>query len=417
MSETSEFFERQYQSQRQDTAQRSKYLVLLNRLASHDDISQTFAYNVFLDRVVYRQKPIWMNKNKGDKVVDEDLILLRSFLTRQYGQDVSKGDIYDAVVTLAKENEIHPIRDWLKRIKWDEQKRLDYWLRDICGATDNAYTRAVSRKLLVAAVARIFRPGCKFDFLPILEGIQGSGKSTLVNILAGNDYYGIISFSDDDKKIVEKTQGKWFLEIGEMHGFRKSDIDRVKMFLSTQVDCVRLSYERIAKDYPRQCIFIATMNPQYDNTYLNDDTGNRRFWPVYCRLDDDKIKLDKLYEVRDLLFAEAVHLYNNGEKLWLDDASAYDQALTEQEKRLNTDDPWEKVIVEYLHQRPNIMEITVTELMRDALFISPERMNQRGKIRVGRIVAKMNWEKKRRSEGNREWYYQRKEVKYFEDKV
>lgn len=194
---------------------------------------------------------------------------------------------------------------------------MDTLLIDYLGATDNDYTRAVTRKALCGGVARIKQPGIKFDSIPVLNGPQGVGKSTLISRLGGDWYSDSLSLTDmNDKTAAEKLQGYWIIEIGELAGMKKADIDKVKAFVSRQDDKYRASFGRRVTPHPRQCIFFGTTNSE--NGYLRDITGNRRFWTVKTpgtgkkkpwELTDDDVKQ---------IWAEALYLYEQGEKLYLD---------------------------------------------------------------------------------------------------
>ena len=184
---------------------------------------------------------------------------------------------YDiAVSKVTDDRSYHPIKEFLAALpEWDEIPRVDTLLVDFLGAADNAYVRAVTRKTLVAAIARVMSPGCKFDTMLVLSGPQGKGKSTLIAKLCGEWFNDSLLLSDTkDKTAAEKLQGYWILEIGELAGLKKTDIETLRGFLSRQNDIYRAAFGRRATPHPRQCVFIGTTNA---DTYLRDITGNRRF--------------------------------------------------------------------------------------------------------------------------------------------
>ncbi len=185
-----------------------------------------------------------------------------------------------SVAKVGDDRSYHPIREYLTSLpEWDGRVRAETLLIDYLGAEDNAYTRAVTRKTLCGAVARVQQPGIKFDHILVLNGNQGIGKSTLIAKLGGDWYSDSLSLTDmNDKTAAEKLQGYWILEIGELAGMKKADIDKVKAFISRQDDKYRASFGRRVTPRPRQCIFFGTTNSQ--NGYLRDITGNRRFWTV-----------------------------------------------------------------------------------------------------------------------------------------
>ncbi|MDD3513473.1 MAG: virulence-associated E family protein, partial [Synergistaceae bacterium] len=254
-----------------------------------------------------------------------------------------------AVTKVVDDRSYHPIKDFFASLPpWDGIKRADTLLVDYLGAEDNAYTRAVTRKALCAAVTRIWTPGVKYDYILVLNGPQGIGKSTLIYKLGGEWYSDSLNLSDmNDKTAAEKLQGYWILEIGEMAGMRKADIEKVKAFVSRQDDKYRASFGRRVTPHPRQCIFFGTTNSE--NGYLRDITGNRRFWTVKTP-GTGRLKPWQLEDadVRQI-WAEVLTLVDHGEKLYLDvDLEA--QAQREQKDAMEQDDR-EGLVKEYLERR------------------------------------------------------------------
>lgn len=220
---------------------------------------------------------------------------------------------------VADDRRFHPIRDYLDSLPaWDGQKRIEDILIKYLSADDTEYVRTVTRKTFVAAVARIYRPGTKFDSVLVLDGIQGIGKSTLFKDLVGDEYYSeTLSLTDmNDKSGAEKLQGFWIMEIAELAGMKKADIEKVKAFLSTSDDKYRPSYGKTVESHPRQCIIIASVNGE--RGYLRDITGNRRFWVVKLNQTEQKKTWHFSKEDRDQIWAEAKHYFENGEKLYLE---------------------------------------------------------------------------------------------------
>jgi hypothetical protein len=241
---------------------------------------------------------------------------------QKIGMHITKNDMADMLEAKALEVKYHPVKDYLNSLKWDGVKRLDTFLPYYFDTEDNEYTRTVGKITLVAAVKRIFEPGCKFDEELVLEGRQGNGKSAAVRELAVNRewFTDSITFKDDAKVMLEKMEGKWIGEHAELKGLRRGDTDHVKAQQSKQEDRARKAYGRFTTETPRQYITIGTVNTKNENDhYLNDITGNRRFWPVKT----GKIKVEQIAKDRDQLYAEAVHLYRQGmsirlpEELWL----------------------------------------------------------------------------------------------------
>lgn len=253
-----------------------------------------------------------------------------------YGLKTSDRDLRAAVDMVAHENAFHPVRDYLERTTWDGVSRAETLFVDYLGAEDNAYHRAVGRMTLLGAVTRIFEPAHKFDFVPILEGVQGKRKSTFIEILARSWFSELEGDLHDRKQLVEKMQGAWILEIPELQGFSKAEVTTIKGFISARKDKVRMAYAKRAVEFPRQCIFMGSTN---DSEYLKDATGGRRFWPVACTVAE--IDTDRLAREVDQIWAEAVVLYREMRRtcasatlpLYLADAVAGREAKRLQESR------------------------------------------------------------------------------------
>lgn len=391
----------------QKTIPTEKYLVVLRILENQEEIKQLFKFNLFTNSVEFERVPSWDKAvKKSDELTDNDLIELRSYIAKKLTKDVSKSNLYDAIRHEALKRRYHPIKDYIESLKWDKSPRLEDWLKNICGAEDNVYTKAVSRKIFVASIARVYEPGCQFDYLTILEGRQGIRKSTLVRILGGN-FFGTLSFKEDDKALIEKMRGKWFLEIDEMQGFTKADRERVKAFISRPTDRFRVSYGVLAQDFPRQCVFVGTMNPSGDNRYLEDDTGNRRYWAIKCQ---GGINIDKLKNDRDQLFAEAFIYYKKNEPLYLADIREEEIAVKEAGER-KTIDMWEDKIIMWLEEKKKEItpRVTVHQVAEDCLKIPVHQFNKSISTRIGIIMRKTDWLRKEHSDMFRKVYYIPKE--------
>ncbi|WP_232622012.1 virulence-associated E family protein [Corynebacterium glucuronolyticum] len=238
---------------------------------------------------------------------------------------------------MAANRSFHPVRNYLKALPpWDGVERVDTLLVTYLGADDNIYTRAVTRKTLVAAIARVMRPGIKFDQVLILNGPQGVGKSTLFAKLAGEWFSDALTMTDmKDKTGAEKLQGHWIIEIGELSGMRKMEVEIVKSFISRTDDKYRPAYASVVESHPRQCIIVGTTNAE--DGFLRDITGNRRFSPVKVTGVGEK----KAWEVTDeevkQIWAEALTYYKAGEPLHLTGEVA-ELARVQQDDAIETDD-------------------------------------------------------------------------------
>lgn len=241
---------------------------------------------------------------------------------------------YIVTESVSHKRKFHPVKDYLDELKWDGIPRLDMWLIDYGGAGDSEYTRAISSIVLIAAVRRVRNPGCKFDELMVLESDQGMQKSSALKTLCPREEW----FSDDlplyadSKEIIERTAGKWIIEASELSGMSARNVDHLKSMLSRTKDESRMAYGRMREDFPRQFIIIGTTN---SHKYLQDDTGNRRFWPVRV----EKFDLERLRKFRDQLWAEAAAREADGESIRLRE-ELYASAGLQQERR-RIEDPWE----------------------------------------------------------------------------
>lgn len=254
----------------------------------------------------------WDEVERPRRWTDADDAALRYYLERAYGL-TSKDRIFDAVQIVATENAFHPVRDYLDGCEWDGTPRVETLLIDYLGAEDCPYTRAVTRKTLAAAVARIFRPGCKFDYMLTLRGRQGLGKSTLIAKLGGEWYSDTVG-KMEGKEAYEQLMGVWILEMGELASMRKSEVETVKLYISKQADRFRPAYGRRTQEFPRQCIFIGTTNEQQ---FLRDATGNRRFWVVDTPEEPTKPLSDLTPDMVRQIWGEAAQIYRAGEELYL----------------------------------------------------------------------------------------------------
>ena len=257
---------------------------------------------------------IWIASNTidGDTWTDDHDTAVRAVIEAPktqggYGFKVTDRDLIGAIRIAATERAFHPVQDYLSAQAWDGQPRLDTLFIDYLKTPDNAYYRNIARLTLVAAVCRVFEPGHKWDFAPIIEGLQGRRKSTFIKILGKHWAAELDGDFSDDKLMIEKMHGKWVLEMPELSGFSKAEVNHIKAFMSRQEDRARMAYERRTADFRRQCIFIGTTN---DKRYLKDETGGRRFWPVECRMGyHEEIDTDRLEAEIDQIWAEAYAVY------------------------------------------------------------------------------------------------------------
>lgn len=275
---------------------------------------------------------------------DYDDALLRCYLEKSYGIYAPvKTD--DAISSVAKKHAYHPIRDYINSLKWDGINRVDSVLIDYLGADDSKYCRAVIRKSMAAAVARVFEPGIKFDYMPVLIGPQGVGKSHILSLL-GRGWYSDSFNTVLGKEAYEQLSGCWIIEMAELSAIRKAEAEAVKHFISKRDDVYRAAYGRRVVKHKRQCVFFGTTN---DVEFLRDRTGNRRYWPVVVARNKPRKNmwesLDK-NEV-DQIWAEAKVIYDNNENLILEDDLSM-EARKKQEQHMEANNK-EGMIIEYLN--------------------------------------------------------------------
>ena len=275
---------------------------------------------------------------------DEDAAQLRIFLEPFFGK-VAKNDLLDAVAACASDQAYHPVRDYLNGLIWDGAPRLERLFVEYLGAQDCPYTRAVTRKAFVAAVARVMTPGCKYDTMLVLVGSQGRHKSSILSKMGG-EWFSDSLRSFGDKDSMETIQGTWLNEVAEMQAMSKADVDAVKMFLTKQNDYYRAAYGRYTADRPRQCVFFGTTNSR---ECLVDPTGNRRFWVVDIDMQPRcKNVFTDLDGERDQLWAEAVECWKQGEPLHLPPELEEVAKSVQEEHRARH--PWEGIIHDYLEE-------------------------------------------------------------------
>jgi predicted P-loop ATPase len=289
---------------------------------------------------------------------------------------------------MARLNQFHPVRDYFDGLTWDGNPRVDKWLVDYAGAENSEYVRAVGALVLIAAVRRVRKPGCKFDEMLVIEQpLQGTDKSTALSVLAIEEDW----FSDDlplhidSKRVIEHLRGRWIVEAAELAGMRKTDAEHLKAFLSRRIDRARMAYGRLPIEAPRQCVVIGTTNK---SEYLRDVTGNRRFWPVLIV----RFNLNALRRDRDQLWAEAAVREAKGEsirlapELWL-------KAGTEQQQRL-ADDPFVAHLDGHLcavEGRIKSADLPVILDLRGA------QLTQEAGVRISEAMRRLGWKRPNKS--------------------
>lgn len=315
----------------------------LTLILENDPNLRDIVFNQHLDGMEIKGDVPWKHPSKFWRDADDAQLI--SYVDENYGTFSQRN--YDiAVAKVTDDRSYHPIREFLQALpEWDKVERVDTLLIDYLGAADNKYVRAVTRKTLCAAACRVLNPGCKFDTMLVLNGSQGIGKSTLIAKLGGEWFSDSLSLNDTkDKTAAEKLQGYWILEIGELAGLRKAEVETLRSFLSRQNDIYRASFGKRTTPHPRQCVFFGTTNAE--SGYLRDTTGNRRFWPVKTPGGGSKRSWDVTQEDVLQIWAEVMHYVKAGEKLYLD-PEVEALAKAEQREAMESDER-EGLVREYL---------------------------------------------------------------------
>lgn len=313
-----------------------------------------------------------------------DVTRVLAYVQKEWAHGFKKGAVEECLMVEGQDRQFHPVRDWLTSLRWDGKPRIDRWLTMTFGAELDDYHRAVSSKLLIAAVRRVRQPGCKFDHLVVLEGAQGIGKSRALALLFGQDWT-----TDDvpadlgSKDAAIALAGVWCVELSEIEPLIRSEAETVKAFLSRGTDRFRPPYGRQTIEVPRQCVLVGTTN---STDYLRDTTGNRRIWPVQCR-SVASADIQWLVENRDQLWAEAAHLEATGVAIWLDNLHVRETAVAAQAARL-AEDPWGDKVRDFIAGKA---EVKVPDILQTALFIDTPHQDKRAQMRVTAILQVEGW--------------------------
>jgi predicted P-loop ATPase len=293
------------QCQRGDSKGRPLLMNLNNALIAleNDLFADQLGFDDMLQAAVIQQ-------SDPRPLTDDDVSDIHRWIQRNGLKSIGLETVRQAVEYFARRRRFHPVRDYLDALEWDGQKRINVWLITMMGCELSPYHQAIGRLFLISMVARIYNPGCQGDYMLIFEGPQGTLKSSACRALAEpwfDDNLPDVTNKDSSQYL----RGKWLIEVSEMHAFSRVESTHLKAFLSRRTERYRPAYGHLEVFEPRQCVFIGTSNR---DTYLRDDTGGRRFWPVQC----GNVALDRLFEDRDQLFAEAVHAFKAGDHWWPD---------------------------------------------------------------------------------------------------
>jgi hypothetical protein len=346
-----------------------------------------FSHDVFHNRKLVEGG---IAERLGPELSDAIVRALRDQIINKYGVDCGLENVRQAAERACERNRFDPVSDYLDGLRWDGQPRLDRWLIDYLGAEDTPLNHSIGRKVLIAAVRRARSPGRKFDHVMVLEGKQGAGKSSAIQILAGPD-----NFSDqpilhlETRAQQEAIEGVWLYELSELAGMGRRAVEMLKNFFSKNEDSARPAYGRFRVNQPRRCIFIGTTN---DSEYLQDDTGNRRFWPVRI----GTIRLELLTHYRDQLWGEAAAMEASGESLTIPE-DLWGAAAEQQEQR-RTQDPWDGLLADargaiYNDDGAHAEErIASDELLTLHLRLPADKLTDAASKRLRRVMNRLDWQ-------------------------
>lgn len=323
------------------------------------------------------------NKN-ATQWTDTDDANLRVWLEKNY--DITgKEKIADALTAVLTRNSYHPIRDYLNGLTWDGTPRLERLIIDYIGAEDTELNRVMTRKHFTAAVTRVFKPGCKYDYCLVMTGPEGAGKSTLLNKMGGQWFNDSIT-TTEGKEGMDQLRRAWIIEMGELASIKRSDVESIKAYLSKRVDIYRAAYARRTAEHPRQCIFCGTTN---EALFLKGDNGNRRFWIIAVDPTLRKYTAwqDAIDRDRDQLWAEAVHYYKQGEKLYLDDRLEAQAKQRQAEYNDDHDDPLADMLLNFLDAKLPADWETYDLSRRRAWWRDPDPLNADGTETRTRVSA------------------------------
>jgi predicted P-loop ATPase len=355
--------------------------------------------------LVVRPLPLWQGGAGNEwpsprPLTDADVTQLQEWMQRAGLPKMGSATIHDAIELRSREPAFHPVRDYLESLRWDNRPRIGNWLTTYLGADDAQYAGKVGAMFLTAMVARIFQPGCKSDYMPVLEGPQGIMKSSACAILGGEWFSDNLPDITAGKDASQHLRGRWLIEVGEMSALGKAEAAHLKAFLTRTVERYRPAYGRQEVHEPRQCCFIGTTT---DSIYLKDGTGGRRFWPIRV----SKVDIDALRRDRDQLFAEAVARFRADSQWWPDADFERKHIAPQQASRLDID-AWVEPISSFLEERIRSTwhggktTVRVGQIASEALSIESRLLGTADQRRITNILAQLGW---KRSETKIGGYY------------
>ena len=327
---------------------------------------------------------------------DKDVIAIQEIMQTVGLRRIGKSTVQDALDLIASEYSFHPVREYLNSLTWDGVTRIGGWLGKYLGVEGDKYPDKIGKLFLIAMVARVFQPGCQADYVLVLEGPQGALKSSACRVLAGQWFSD--SLPDlthaDPIRLSMHLRGKWLIEIAELASFNASETETIKAFATRTHETYTPKYGHNEVTEARQCLLIASTNQP---SYLHDETGARRFWPVRVGV----IDLAGLREMRDQLFAEAVHCYRAGDPWWPEREFEAEHIAPEQAARYE-EDAWEGAIYQWLAHELG-KSFTITEIAKGAISMELERLGTREQRRIRKVLIQLGWSQSPGRAFGRKW--------------
>jgi predicted P-loop ATPase len=380
MAELYELNAWKHQLQQGDRGPKKNLTNLMLHLRNLDGLGNQLRFNEMTHQAEWR----------GRVLEDPDYIDIRLLIERA-GFQPTERDVRPGVDRVARENTYNPVSEYLTTLTWDGTPRLDRWMIKLMGAPDTPFVRCISPKVLISAVARALEPGCQVDTVLVLEGEQGIKKSSAIAALFGRDFTReSVSLFGNQQKMVMNMMGAWVVELAEFMAVLGNQ--NAKGMITMRYDTIVLPYAKAASTHPRRSVMFATINPGTTG-YLEDATGNRRFWPVQV----EKIDIDKIRDRRDQLWAEALHRYRAGDRWWLED-DENGLATIEQDERGEEDawtEPLRRKLEEEEARKGRVISFITADEAMTLLGVPHERKDKKNQMRATTAIKEVGFKRQK----------------------
>lgn len=343
-----------------------------------------------------QRRPVMSRYTPG--LVDEVKLVMCLEMLQQKGlKKLSASTLDEAILLVSQDHLHHPVKKKLEAAVWDGQRRVYRWLHDYLGTEQNDYSDTVGTCFLVSVIARVYQPGCKVDYMPVLEGPQGEEKSKAARALAMGYYSDSLPDLDADPiRVSQHLNGKLIIEVSDLSSFGKAETTKLKAFITRQVEIYTPKYGRHEVHEPRQCVLIGTTNKA---VYLKDETGARRFWPVKC----GRIDVAGLSDAVTQLYAEAKKLYDDKVAWWPDRDFELQHIRPVQDGRFEYDVWAEKIATHYRYPKPGEWT-TISIIAKDILELEIARVGTADQRRIVSCLEMLGWTKGAKQGFGVPWY-------------